>query len=432
METMSATMELSKKDQFLATISKASSTNSVLTDVQNMGTSALQNLDFPTSKTEDWKYTRVGKITKGDFSNSEATIDASPYHLENLEVDRLVFINGHFDAAQSNITSNDQIIVSSLLDAMNDHPDLVQGYLAKQTNHKSEVFTAINTGYFTNGVFIYVKANAIIEKPVHIINIITGENSIAQTRNLIVADKSSQVKFISTFESTATNRAFSNTVTEVMVMENAEVAYDKLQYEDEAVYHIGTDQIHQEQNSRFTINTVTLNGGLVRNSLNIIVDGENCETNLYGLYLLKNKQHVDNHSVVDHKKAHCESNELYKGMIDDQATGVFNGKVYVRPDAQKINAFQSNANILMTDDANINSKPELEIYADDVKCSHGSTTGQFDEEAVFYLRSRGIGEDNARKLLVAAFASDVLDNIKIEPLRTKIDALITERFDWRF
>lgn len=218
-----------------------------------------------------------------------------------------------------------------------------------------------------------------------------------------------------------------------MVVEaNAHLTINKIQYESEANYQIATEQVKQEKDSTFTINTITLNGELVRNNLNIDVLGQNCNTHLNGAYLTKGKQHVDNHTTVDHTVANCESNELYKGVMDDDSTAVFNGKVFVRKDAQKINAFQSNGNVLLSGNATVNSKPELEIYADDVKCSHGSTTGQLDEDAVFYLRARGLSEKNARKLLVSAFIADVLDTIESEEVRAHIDNMLLERFGWEF
>jgi Fe-S cluster assembly protein SufD len=219
-------------------------------------------------------------------------------------------------------------------------------------------------------------------------------------------------------------------VTEISIAQNAYLTIDKLQEENDSCFQIATEQVQQAKDSNFTINTITLNGGLVRNNLNIFVNGQNCETHLNGAYILKDNQHVDNHTVVDHKVAHCESNELYKGVIDGKATAVFNGKVYVRKDAQKINAFQSNGNVLLSDDASVNSKPELEIYADDVKCSHGSTTGQLDEDAVFYLRARGIGEKAARQLMVGAFVGEVFEKIGSEAVRRRIDTILTERFGW--
>jgi Fe-S cluster assembly protein SufD len=205
---------------------------------------------------------------------------------------------------------------------------------------------------------------------------------------------------------------------------------DKIQQEADSNFNILSEYVNQAKDSNFTINTITLDGGLVRNNLNIDVNGQNCETHLSGAYILKGKQHVDNHTTVDHKVAHCESKELYKGVIDENATAVFNGKVFVRKDAQKINAFQSNGNVLLSDTATVNSKPELEIYADDVKCSHGSTTGQLDEEAVFYLRARGISEKSARALMVSAFIGDVIDKIEIEAVKAYVHTLIEEKFGW--
>jgi len=225
--------------------------------------------------------------------------------------------------------------------------------------------------------------------------------------------------------------AFSNVVSEIIVKENAKLHIDKIQFESDEHWQINSEYICQGQNSVFTINTITLNGGMIRNGLNVSVDGQNCVTNLNGLYYLQGNQHVDNHTKVDHKKPHCTSSELYKGILDGSATGVFNGKVFVREDAQKIEAFQQNNNVLLSDTASMNAKPELEIYADDVKCSHGSTTGQFDDEAIFYLRTRGIDEKNAKSLMIKAFAEDVLKNVTTDAIRSHIDDLLKTRSAWK-
>jgi Fe-S cluster assembly protein SufD len=213
---------------------------------------------------------------------------------------------------------------------------------------------------------------------------------------------------------------------------NAQLTIDKIQHEEQGNFAVLTEQVDQKKDSTFTINTITLDGTLVRNNLNIEVNGSNCESNLNGAYLLKDNQHVDNHTIVDHKVAHCLSNELYKGVIYDKATAVFNGKVFVRKDAQKINAFQSNGNVLMSDDASVNSKPELEIYADDVKCSHGSTTGQLDDEAIFYLRARGLSEKAAKNLMVSAFIGDVLDKIENPSVLQMVQTIIQKKHGWEF
>jgi Fe-S cluster assembly protein SufD len=390
---------------------------------------ALNKLDFPTFRNEDWKYTKVSGIVKNEYHPSApAQIDLKPFLIEEADENRLVFINGFFMKELSVINSSpEHLLVENITDAEAKHPEVFKKYFATKADHQNQPFTALNTAHFTGGAFIYVKEKAIIGRTIHIINLVTGEKTIAQPRNLIVAGKHSQAKIIMTFEAVDAKNAFVNAVTEVFVNENANLSIDKLQNENAETSHICTEQVYQEANSNFTINTITLNGGLVRNNLNIAIDAENCESNLNGLYLLDGNQHVDNHTLVDHKKPHCQSNELYKGIMSGKSTAVFNGKVFVRQDAQKTNAFQSNKNILLSDDATINTKPELEIYADDVKCSHGSTTGQMDDEAVFYLQARGIGKDSAMRLLMTAFAGDVLENIKSKELREKIEKLIEEK-----
>ena len=287
---------------------------------------------------------------------------------------------------------------------------------------------ALNNAFHTDGVCIHATKNAVIEKPYHIVNVMTGENVIAQTRNFFWAEQSSSFKVIESFVNLGEGTNFMNNVCEFFVDDNAQLEYNKIQNAGSENFHISTEQVYQAANSNFTINTATFTGALVRNNLNIEVDASNCETNLSGLYLGKGKDHLDNHTVVDHKKPHCNSNEVYKGVLDDQSTGVFNGKVFVRQDAQITNAFQQNNNILLSDDASVNSKPELEIYADDVKCSHGSTTGQLDDEAIFYLQSRGIKKRSAINLMINAFAKDALERVSIEALSYYIDAKIEDRF----
>ena len=233
---------------------------------------------------------------------------------------------------------------------------------------------------------------------------------------------------IESFVNLGGEESFTNSVAEFFLSTNAQIEYNKLQNKSGESYQIATEQVYQEANSNFTINTITLDGTLVRNNLNIEVHAEGCETNLNSIYLGKGSNHIDNHTIVDHLKPNCNSNEVYKGILDDNSVGVFNGKVFVRPDAQKTNAFQQNNNILLTDDAVINSKPELEIYADDVKCSHGSTTGQIDDEALFYLQARGISKKSAMNLMIAAFVKDALESISIESFKNYIDQKLDKHF----
>lgn len=388
--------------------------------------SKLNTLDFPTTRVEAWKYTRVTKISKKDFSIQKQHVsDISPFKVKNLESHVIVFVNGFYQKDLSVFSAEEGILISPLSDTEEVKPNSIE-------ISTDDVFSALNTAYSTDGIAVKIAAGKTLSKPLEVINIQTGESVISNTRNVIIAEGSSSAHIVIGYYSKDAHQCFSNVISEITVGANAQLTIDKIQYESNENYTVATEQVKQDKDSTFTINTITLNGELVRNNLNIDVLGHNCNTNLNGAYLTKGKQHVDNHTVVDHQVAHCESNELYKGVMDDDSTAVFNGKVFVRKDAQKINAFQSNGNVLLSGNATVNSKPELEIYADDVKCSHGSTTGQLDDEAIFYLRARGLSEKNARKLLVSAFIGDVLNKISTDEVRAHIDKMLLDRFGWEF
>lgn len=386
----------------------------------------LATNELPTTRMEAWKYTRVAKLGKTHYQTSEVSIDSVEKYTIAQDATTFVFVNGHFSEELSSTEMPEGLSVSPLSACLEGEIDATNLVL------EGEIFNALNTAFLTDGILIDIDAKAIIEKPIQIIHVLKGEATLSNFKTIIHAGDFSKASVIQGFFADDADKAFANVTSEISVGKNAFLTLDKIQYEAENTSHICTEQVAQEKDSTFTINTITLNGGLVRNNLNILVNGENCETNLNGAYLLKGKQHVDNHTVVDHKVPNCNSNELYKGVIDDNSTAVFNGKVFVRPDAQKINAFQSNGNVLLTDDASVNSKPELEIYADDVKCSHGSTTGQLDEEAIFYLRARGLSEKSARQLMVSAFIGDVLEKIENEDVLNFTHQLLKTRFGWDF
>lgn len=424
------TAELTKKDILVEALSNLSIAKEAdhFVALRSKALAELETLELPTSKTEYWKYTRLGKITGKTFeAGANSTVDPSPFFIPGLEANILVVVNGYFQANLSNIKAQEGITVMALTEAKSSDPTIAR-YFNQYSSEKGELFMALNNAYHTDGVYIHTAKNSTSNLPYHIINITTGNQVVAQSRNLFVAAQNSALKIIESFVNVDGTENFINNLTEIHVGENAHFEYNKIQDKTANNYSISTEQVYQEANSNFTINTATLNGALVRNNLNIAVDASNCETNLNGLYLGQNKDHIDNHTVVDHLKPHCNSNEVYKGILDDAATGVFNGKVFVRQDAQITNAFQQNNNILLSDTASINSKPELEIYADDVKCSHGSTIGQIDEEAIFYLQSRGLGRRSALNLMINAFAKDALAKISIDALAQFIDAKIEARF----
>lgn len=388
----------------------------------------LNETAFPTTKTEAWKYTRTTRISNGTFQLANPTVQSvTPYLIEGLKGNILVFVNGFYQADLSTIIDTKGLTVSSLASTPNDWVKA-----NTKVTLEGEVFNALNTAFTTDGVCIEIAKNAIIEEPIQLIYITTGSSVLSTVRNILISNDNSEATITMNYVGENAEANFTNVITEVTVKTNASLSIHKVQQENNTNFHINTETISQGRDSRFTLSTSTFSGAIVRNNVYVHVDGENAETNLYGLYLTDDKQLVDNHTVIDHKVPNCNSNELYKGVLDGQSIGVFNGKVYVREQAQKINAFQSNGNVLLSDNASMNSKPELEIYADDVKCSHGSTTGQIDEEAVFYLRARGISEKSAKSLLINGFVGEVVDQISNEIVREHITKLMAQKLGYSF
>ena len=424
------TLELTKKDILLESLSQLDFSNEpeFFQNLRKDALAELQNLDFPTSKTEYWKYTRLGKIINKKYNSvAGSKISIDQFLIPDIDANIIVLVNGIFDETSSNIKQQEGVKILSLVEAK-EKGVIIRDHFNKYTSGKNQIFLSINNAFHTDGVCIHSEKNTIAERPYHIINITTGDNSISLSRNLFIAEANSSVKIIESFVNLNGTENFINNVSEIIVQENAHLEYNKIQNKENENYQISTEQVYQSTNSNFTINTIILDGALIRNNLNIDVNAEGCETNLNGIYLGKNNNHIDNHTIVDHLKPNCNSNQVYKGILDDNSVGVFNGKVFVRRDAQKTNAFQQNNNILLTDDAVVNSKPELEIYADDVKCSHGSTIGQLDNEAIFYLRARGVGKRNAINMMITAFAKDALERVSIAPLKEYIENKIEARF----
>ena len=393
-------------------------------------------LGFPNTKHEEWRFTDLTALLQNDYSisleNTEGNVDIENFFrcdITNLDTYTAVSLNGWFVYKNSPLTTlPDGIIIGSIQHALKKFPELVKKHFGKYADIENNAFDALNTAFALDGIFIYVPDNVKANKPVQIISILNKqENVLVQPRNLVIVGKNSKLTLVHCDDIFSQNPTLTNSLTEIFIDENAVVDHYKMQNNNNHSALISATYFHQESNSLLTTNTITLNGGLIRNNLDVAVNGERCETNLYGIYLADRKQHIDNHTFVDHIKPNSISKELFKGIIDEQAKAVFSGKILVRKDAQKTNAFQTNKNILLTDEATINTKPNLQIYADDVKCSHGATVGQLDNEALFYMRSRGISEDSARMLLMYAFADEVVTKISIEPLREKICQMVNKR-----
>lgn len=409
-------------------------------NVQGLRREAIQAfaaLGFPTRKAELWKYTNIEKVLRHDYRLLSGGTDARAplqnvkrYRIPGLEAHVIVLVNGHYDPDLSSVgTLPEGVLLSGFARASSAHPDLINRHFGRYADFRIDALAALNTAFTQDGAFVYVPRGVKLEKPVHVISITdTDDDVLVQPRHLFVAEEGTALSIIQSDHVVGQSKTFVNAVTEIYVGARANVDCYKLQDAGDDASGVDTTQIYQEEESICSTYTATLSGGVVRNTLRFLPDAEGCESHLYGLSLAHGHMHVDNHTLVDHAKPNCESNEMYKSILDENATGVFNGKVFVRPDAQKTNAYQSNKSIVLKDTAKMYTKPELEIYADDVRCSHGATTGQLDAEAIFYLRSRGISESQARAMMMLAFARDVLDNIKLTPLREMLDEAVHSRF----
>ena len=395
-------------------------------------------LGFPTTKNEEWKYTDVSPIAKTAFkaSLSPGAIGVTPKDVEKFsfghpEWIRIVCVNGHFSSELSSISGLPAgVKVGSLAEAMKLEPALIEQHFAKYASYNENAFVALSTAFVQDGVFVHIPSRTVVEKPIHVMMISTGQGEfVAHPRNLVIAGESSQASFIETYGSMNGGMYFTNAVTEVVLAKNAVVEHERLQLESDKAFHVATLSVHQDRDSNFKSNVMTFGGKLVRNNITVTLDGEGAEATLNGLYLGTGEQHIDNHTCIIHAKPHCPSHELYKGILAEKSRGVFNGKIFVLKDAQKTDAKQTNKNLILSNEASIDTKPQLEIFANDVKCTHGATIGQLDEEALFYLRSRGISLNKARDLLIYAFASDVIERITVEPLREELHKILHKRLE---
>lgn len=405
-----------------------------LSGVRAAALTRFDQFGVPAVKHEEWKYTRIGQLFNKDYqlgnSTDQASLNWEQFRLpESESANELVFVNGIYNAQLSSVKSAGLVVLRLEDAAAGEFASVVEKHLGHSANYLKDGINALNTAFLEGGIFIGVKRSTEIEHPVYMYHINDGrtENVFSQPRTLIHIAQNAGVVFAEMTKSLGNTDHFTNQVTEVVVEQDARVEYYTIQNDQIRASEVNTLHFRQVGKSFVHAVTITLSGALIRNNLNMIMEAEHCESNMFGLYFTSGSTHVDNHTIVDNAQPHCLSNEYYKGILDGTSTGVFNGKIFVRQDAQKINAFQSNKNVLLSDTASVYTKPQLEIFADDVKCSHGCTIGRLDEEGLFYLRSRGINEATAKSLLLQSFAIDILEQIKQEPIRSYVDQLISNR-----
>ena len=413
--------------------------NSPVHDVRSEAIKNFETKGFPSKKEEAWKYTSLNNLQKIDFSvfpKQETVLDykeIKKYFLHEIDTYKIVFVDGVYSSYLSETTHDgvDVCLMSAAL-TKTQYRQVIDVYFNKVAS-KDESLTTLNTAFSREGAFIYIPKNKVPKKPIQILHLATGNEAalMLQPRNLVIAEENAEVQVIERHQSLTGNEVLTNSVTEIFAAQDAIVDYYKVQNDLDTASLIDNTYIAQKDRSVVRVHTFSFGGKLTRNNLNYYQNGERIDSTLKGVTILGDKQHVDHHTLVHHAQPNCESHQDYKGVFGDRSTGVFNGKIIVDKIAQKTNAFQQNNNVIISDKATVNTKPQLEIFADDVKCSHGCTIGQLDEDAMFYLQSRGIPKKEARALLMYAFANNVLESVRIPELKARINALIAKKLGVR-
>ena len=408
--------------------------DSYVHDIRSEAIKNFESIGFPNKKLENWKYTSLKNLLKNDFivlpeiNNLLEFKDIKKYLIDDIDSYKIIFVDGKYSSHLSDTTHEgmDICILSAAL-SQSKYELLIENYFNKIAN--DDGITSLNTAFSSEGAFIHIPKNKFVDKPIKIIHFSTGNESslMFQPRNLIIVDENSQVQIIERHQSLSENKVFTNSVTEIYADKKSIIDYYKIQNDNLQASLIDNTYVDQQRNSSFTMHTFSFGNELVRNNLNISQNDQFIETTIKGVTIIGDKQHVDHNTLINHNKPNCNSHQDYKGIYDDKSTGVFNGQVMVKKVAQKTNAFQSNNNVLLSDQATINAKPQLEIYADDVKCSHGCTVGQLDKNALFYLKSRGIPEKEATALLMYGFANNILESVKIPEIKTRINHIIANK-----
>ncbi len=410
-----------------------------LLPLRKSGIAQFSELGFPTLRDEDWRFTNVAPIEKLNFTPAKE-ISANGAELKilseaaftKLPGNRLVFVNGFFSAKLSNVKSGGKDVrIESLSTSLAKNSALIEKHLGKYANTANNSFAALNQAFFTDGAFIFVPKGVEVAEPIQLIYISSAKQNgeTIQPRNLIIAEANSKLTVVESYLSTSGAAYFTNAVTEIVAGESARVEHVKLQDEATNAFHIATIAGEFGKTSNVTVHSFALGAKLSRTNIRTKLAGEGLECVLNGLYLTKDDQLADHHMIVEHAQPHCASHEYFNGILDDKSKGVFHGRIYVHQIAQKTDAKQTNKNLLLSDDATADTKPQLEIYADDVKCTHGATIGQLNDESIFYLRARGIPKDTARRMLIHAFAGEIVERVKCAPVREELDKLVWDRLE---
>ena len=407
--------------------------------LRKAGMARFAELGFPTMRDEDWRFTNVAPIAtlpfKPVFQPERQGLTreiVAQFTFGSLPASRLVFVNGHYVAEVSAAGKHPQgVIVSSLAAALSNDSGLIQKHLARYAQTENNAFAALNTAFFQDGAFIYVPASKTLEAPIHLLFISTSKEpgATSHPRNLVVAEKGGQAVVLESYVSTIDAPYFTNAVTELVLGEGAVVEHCKFQDEGLSAFHVAAIHAQLGRGCNLISHSIATGARLSRNNIRTVLAGEGIECVLNGLYLAKGDQLADHHMVVEHAQPHCNSHEYYNGILDGRSKGVFHGRILVRQAAQKTDAKQTNKNLLLSEDATADTKPQLEIYADDVKCTHGATIGQLNEESIFYLRARGIGAETARRMLIHAFAGEITDRIRHVAAREEMDKLVWDRLE---
>jgi len=410
-----------------------------LLPLRKAGLAGFAELGFPKLSDEDWRFTNVTPISKLNFHLAkEASVNGSETKalgvaaFTKLPGHRLVFVNGFFCAKLSSIKPvSGGVRIENLSAALAKDSALIEKHLGKYAHTASNTFAALNQAFFTDGAFIFVPKGVEVNEPIQLIYISSAKNSgeVILPRNLVIAEANSKLTVVESYISTGNVAYFTNAVTEIFAGDNAAVEHIKLQDEALDAFHIATIAGEFGRASNVTVHSFALGAKLSRTNIRTKLAGEGLECILNGLYLTRGEQLADHHMIVEHAQPHCASHEYFNGILDDKSKGVFHGRIYVHPIAQKTDAKQTNKNLLLSDDATADTKPQLEIYADDVKCTHGATIGQLNDESIFYLRSRGIGTDSARRMLIHAFAGEIIERVKCTPVREELDKLVWDRLE---